>query len=103
MLRRVEAQEPRRAPSLLELLGLGQTQAVLAPPASAEAETSLLPHDHPQWVKDALSVSNRAKELIARLKPVLITVLSFWDHRIRSAFVGGQRVSVDPSGSYRAE
>ena len=102
MLRRVEFEEPRR-PSLLELLGLQSARPVVQPLASAEAETSLLPHDHPQWVKDALSVSNRAKELIARLKPIAITVLSFWDHRIRSVLVGGSRVSVDPSGSYRAE
>jgi len=30
-------------------------------------------------------------------------VLSFWDHRIRSVLIGGSRVSIDPSGSYRAE
>ena len=102
MLRRVEQNDDLRQPNLLDVLGLRAPQAV--PHVSqAEMETSLLPHDHPQWVKDALSVSNRAKELIARLKPAVIAVLSFWDHRIRSAFVGGSRVSIDPSGSYRAE
>ena len=66
-------------------------------------ETALLPNDHPKWVKDALCVSNRAKESIARLKPMVIRVLSFWDHRIRSVLIGGSRVTIDPSGSYRAE
>lgn len=102
MLRRVEVEETRQ-PSLLDFIGLGRTEQVVPVVAEAEMETALLPHDHPQWVKDALSVSNRAKEIIARLKPVVIAVLSFWDHRIRSAVIGGSRVSIDPSGSYRAE
>lgn len=102
MLRRVETDEPRQ-PSILEALGLGQAQPVVPAVPEAEMETALLPHDHPKWVRDALSASNRAKELIARLKPIAIRVFSFWDHRIRSAFVGGSRVSIDPSGSYRAE
>lgn len=102
MLRRVEGEEARQ-PSLLDFIGLGRTEHVVPVVAEAEMETALLPHDHPQWVRDALSVSNRAKELIARLKPVVIAVFSFWDHRIRSAIIGGSRVSIDPSGSYRAE
>ena len=102
MLRRVESEEPRQ-PSLLDLLGLGQAQPIVPRVAEAEMETALLPHDHPKWVKDALSVSNRAKERIAQLKPVAIRVLSFWDHRIRSVLVGGSHVTIDASGSYRAE
>jgi hypothetical protein len=102
MLRRVESDEQRQ-PSLLDLLGLGQSQPIIPRVAEAEMETALLPHDHPKWVKDALSVSNRAKELIAALRPMAIRVLTYWDHRIRSAFIGGSRVSIDPSGSYRAE
>ena len=102
MLRRVEGDEPRQ-PSLLDVFGLGKAEPIITAVSQAEMETALLPHDHPQWVKDALSVSNRAKELIARLKPVVIAVLTFWDHRIRSVLVGGSRISVDASGSYRAE
>jgi hypothetical protein len=41
--------------------------------------------------------------LIARLRPVAVRILGFWDHRIRSAFVAGTRISIDPSGSYRME
>jgi hypothetical protein len=102
VLRRVESDEPRQ-PSILDLLGLRQSQPVVPRIAEAEMETALLPHDHPQWMKDALSVSNRARELISQLKPIVIRVLSFWDHRIRSAIVGGSHVTIDPSGSYRAE
>ena len=102
MLRRVEGDE-RRGASLGELLGLRQAEPVVAAIPEAEMETALLPRDHPQWVKDALSVSQRAREAIARLKPVVIRILTFWDHRFRSSVVGGARVSIDPSGSYRVE
>ncbi len=101
MLRRVEGDE--RRPSLGELLGLRENQPVVAAIAESEFDGSLLPRDHPPWVKDALSVSQRARELIARLRPAIVRVLSFWDHRFRSAVVGGARISIDPSGSYRAE
>jgi len=102
VLRRVEGDEQRQ-PSLLDILGLGQSQPIVPRIAEADMETALLPHDHPKWVKDALSVSNRAKELIGALRPAVIRVLSFWDHRIRSAFIGGSHITIDPSGSYRAE
>ena len=42
-------------------------------------------------------------ELIARLRPVVVKILTFWDHRVRSAWIGGSRVCIDPSGSYRIE
>jgi hypothetical protein len=60
-----------------------------------------LPRDHPAWQRDVLSVSARARELIARLRPVTVRVLTFWDHVLRGILVGGRRVEVDPSGSYR--
>ena len=69
----------------------------------AELETALLPQDHPRWVKDAVAVSQRARELIAKLRPIVIRVLSFWDHQIRSIVVGDRRVSVDVSGCYHAD
>ncbi len=101
MLRRVEGDAPREA--ALRGLEPSETQAIVAAIPDAEFDTSLLPRDHPQWVKDALSVSNRARELLARLKPVVLKILTFWDHRVRSALVGDSRVSIDPSGSYRIE
>jgi len=99
---RVEREEPGQNP-LHELLGLAASEPVVLPAAQAELETTLLPRDHPKWVKDALTVSTRARELIARLKPVAVRILGFWDHRVRAAVVAGMRIAIDPSGSYRAE
>jgi hypothetical protein len=68
-----------------------------------ELETPPLPREHPQWVKDALAVSQRARRLVARLKPVVLRVLTFWDHHVRSIAIGPRELSVDMSGSYRLE
>ncbi len=64
---------------------------------------SNLPSDHPPWAKDTLSISQRARALLARLRPIAIKVVTFWDHRVRSVLVGGRTLSVDASGSYRLE
>jgi cation transport regulator ChaC len=103
MLRRVEPHDAREARSPLREREVAETRAVVPAVPDVELETSMLPRDHPQWVKDTLSVSNRAREVLARLKPVFVKILTFWDHRVRSIFVGNARVSVDPSGSYRRE
>jgi len=68
-----------------------------------ELETPPLPREHPKWIKDALGVSQRARRLIAQLQPIIIRVLTFWDHHVRSIVVGGRQLSVDVSGSYRIE
>lgn len=101
MLRRVDADDHPQ-PVGLEAPGGPAAQAVLPAVAAVELETTL-PRDHPKWVRDTLSVSQRARELIVRLKPVVVRILTFWDHRVRSATIGGSRVSIDPSGSYRVE
>lgn len=62
-----------------------------------------LPNDHPAWLKDAVSLSQRARQLIAKLKPVVMHVVSVWEHRVRTIVVAGRKVSVDASGSYRME
>lgn len=62
-----------------------------------------LPNDHPPWMKDTLSISQRARALIARLHPVVIKVVSYWEHRVRSIVVGNGRLYIDPSGSYRLD
>ncbi len=79
-----------------------QTQAIVAPVAEPEFE-SQLPRDHPAWPKDGASISQRARAALARLRPVVMRVLSFWDHRLRSIAVAGRRVGIDISGSYRLE
>ena len=68
-----------------------------------ELETPPLPREHPKWVKDAVAVSQRARQLIARLPAVLVRVLTFWDHRMRGIVVGGRELTVDISGSYRLD
>jgi len=87
----------------------GSTAALALPPPlpiALDADVEIgnqLPADHPPWSKDTLSLSARARALLSRMRPVVIKVLTFWDHRLRSIFVGGRKVSVDASGSYRLE
>lgn len=100
MLRRIEAEEPTALPLQV---GAGRSEAIVPSVPEAELETALLPYDHPRWVKDAAAVSQRAREIIAKLRPAALHVLSFWDHRIRSIVVGGRRVAIDASGCYRAD
>jgi hypothetical protein len=99
VLRRIELDETPAA--LSARLEAGRSEAIVPAVAEAELETALLPQDHPRWVKDAVAVSQRARELIGKLRPVIVHVLSFWDHRIRSIMVGNRCVAVDPSGCYR--
>lgn len=103
MLRRVEQSGAHEANAAAREREAAEIHSVVAAVPDVELETSLLLRDHPQWVKDTLSVSNRARELLARLKPVIVRILTFWDHRVRSVFVGDARVSIDPSGCYRRE
>ena len=79
------------------------TAPVLPLISEDELETPALPREHPKWVRDAAAVSQRARALIARMRPILVRVLTFWDHTTRSIGIGGQRVEVDASGSYRLE
>ena len=100
MLRRIEPDD--RAAGRLAL----PTEAldpVVPAVAESDLETTGLPPDHPGWVRDAIALSARARSLVARLRPIVVAVVSLWDHRFRSIIVGGRRVSVDPSGSYRAD
>lgn len=101
MLRRIEFEEPS---AVLPLeVGPSRSEAIVPVVAEAELETALLPNDQPRWVKDAVAVSQRARELIAKLRPAAVHVLCFWDHRIRAIVVGDRRVRVDASGCYRAD
>jgi hypothetical protein len=102
MLRRVESEEAR-APAHQPNASAIASEAAIAPVGESEAENWLLPRDHPKWARDAVTLSQRAREVIARLRPAIVKILTFWDHRIRSALIAGSRVSIDPSGSYRVE
>ncbi len=101
MLRRIESEESAAALTLQA--GASLSEAIVPAVADAELETALLPREHPRWVRDAVAVSQRAREVIAKLKPIVIRILSFWDHRIRSIVVGDRRVDVDPAGCYRVD
>lgn len=84
----------------IELAGGAPVLALLP---DDELETPPLPREHPKWTKDALAVSQRARQIIARLRPVIVRVLTFWDHHVRSIAVGTRRLSIDVSGSYRID
>jgi hypothetical protein len=101
MLRRIELEDASAAAPLQ--IGVNRSEAVVPVVAEAELETALLPRDQPRWAKDAVAVSQRAREIIARLRPAAVRVLCFWDHRIRAVGVGDRRVQVDPSGCYRCD
>ncbi len=62
-----------------------------------------LPRDHPAWMRDTLSISQRTRALLGKLKPVALKIISQWEHRVRSIAIGNARLSVDASGSYRLD
>ncbi len=70
-------------------------------PSDGWGDGPTLPHDHPTWMRDTLSISQRARALLARIKPVAVRVIAFWEHRVRSIAIGSRTLSVDASGSYR--
>ncbi len=82
--------------------------AVLTPPVEGVdpdgwGEGPSLPSDHPAWARDAISLSQRARALLAEIKPVALRVVAFWEHRVKSIAVGGRTLTIDASGSYRFE
>jgi hypothetical protein len=62
-----------------------------------------LPNDHPPWPRDTVSLSQRARALLATLRPVIVRVVTYWEHRVRALNIGGRRLTVDVSGSYRID
>jgi hypothetical protein len=65
------------------------------------APSPALPTDHPRWQQDVVSISSRARAVLAAIVPVAIRVLTFWDHRLREIAFGRRTLSVDPAGCYR--
>ncbi|MGA8534966.1 MAG: hypothetical protein WB615_12735 [Candidatus Tumulicola sp.] len=101
MLRRIDPEEP--AALAMPAGAARYSEAVVPVVSDADLETTNLPHDHPRWVRDAVAVSHRARGLLGKIRPVVIAVMSLWDHRLRCIMVGDRRVRIDPSGSYRAD
>ena len=62
----------------------------------------VLPADHPEWRRDAVTLSSRARAFLAKLKPFAIRVLTFWDHRTTTVALEDLTLEIDASGSYRA-
>jgi hypothetical protein len=54
-------------------------------------------------MKDTLSISQRARAMLAKVRPVVVKVVACWQHHVRSILVAGRRISVDASGSYRLD
>lgn len=81
----------------LVLDAIGGVRADLDAPDLAPA----LPGDHPAWQRDVLSISARVRAVIAAMRPVIVKVLTFWDHRFGAITLGARSFSVDPSGCYR--
>jgi len=76
------------------------------PPIAFDPEIepeSRLPSDHPAWARDVISLTLRARESLARLRPIAVRVYTAWEHRLRSILVGGARLSIDSSGCYRLD
>ena len=75
--------------------------AILPIPVDPELEATSLPRDHPAWQRDVLSISARARAVIATLKPLAVRVLGFWDHQLRELRIGARTLGIEPSGCYR--
>ena len=97
-----EAQLPPAETAPLALALPAAVAAIAADPDDRYGGHAL-PNDHPAWMKDTLSISQRARALLLQIKPVVFHVVHFWEHRVRSIVLGNGRLSVDPSGSYRLD
>jgi hypothetical protein len=79
-------------------------QPASLPPLAVDPETAgdpRLPADHPAWQRDVLSISARARAIIAQIVPTVVRTLSYWDHRARELVLGARTLAVDPAGCYR--
>lgn len=103
MLRRIEADDRSAERTGLVAAGTPRSEPVARPQRALDAEAESLSRDRAKRTGDAISISHKARELVARLRPVVVRVVRFWDHQMRSILVAGRRVYVDPSGSYRVE
>lgn len=76
--------------------------APVLPPIDPEASgLPQLPADHPQWQRDVISLSSRARAAVASIAPAVVRTLSYWDHRLRAVAFGARTLAVDPAGCYR--
>lgn len=96
------AAAPGRAVESATLPAVAAASGAAVQLVGVDAEpTASLPRDHPAWQRDVLAVSSRVRMLLAGLRPVVVRVLTFWDHLVRGISVGERYVEIDPSGCYR--
>jgi hypothetical protein len=103
MLRRLELDEPVHDRSALNLSAAHDPATIEPSQLALDSDSELLPEGHPKWVRDGISISRRARDAMAMMRPIALRVMHFWDHRVRAVLVAGRRLRVDPTGSYRAE
>jgi hypothetical protein len=85
-------------PALLYPLAVAPALAAIDADA---AGLPALPNDHPQWQRDVVSMSARARAIVAQAVPAALRVFSYWDHRICEIAFGPRTLAVDPAGCYR--
>lgn len=61
----------------------------------------VLPADHPPWQRDVVSLSSRARAVLATIVPTVVRTLCYWDHRLRELTFGARMLTIDPAGCYR--
>lgn len=103
MIRRIESEDSTLERPAAAAVSTTGTSAVAPAQFTDDDAGEILPQGHPKWVRDGFAVSQRARDALARLQPIVVQVLRFWDHRLRSIRVTGRRLSVDASGSYRVD
>ncbi len=69
--------------------------------ASEYTDVAALPSDLPQWQRDVISMSARARAVAATIPATVVRALTFWDHRIREVAFGTRVLGIDPAGCYR--
>jgi hypothetical protein len=90
---------PVADPLALIASGIGAPRSI--DDGAIDAQTAL-PADHPAWQRDVVAISARARAVLATLRPVVVRIVTFWDHVVRGVGVsGGRTLEVDPSGCYR--
>ena len=78
--------------------------APLVPPLDPEEfSRPVALRDQPPWVRDGLAVSQRARALIACLRPVVVAACASWEQALRAITVAGRVLRVDAAGCYRAD
>jgi hypothetical protein len=97
--------DPRGAPItdsfVFGLVGTGGISPTQLDDGAIDAQTAL-PADHPAWQRDVVAISARARAVLTTLRPVVVRIVTFWDHVVRGVGVSGKRtLEVDPSGCYR--